>query len=80
MKMGAGIKKYGVRVLFTLLAIIGIAFVKNSEISQQKNANVLAVCSGSDSSNCPDSGLDGSSTPKPKGPKCPCLTPRLPKG
>jgi hypothetical protein len=77
MKMGVGIKKYGVRTLFVLLGIVGMAFIANSKISHQENASIVAACSPG---GCPDSGLDGSSTPKPKGPKCPCLTPRLPKG
>jgi hypothetical protein len=75
MKMGAGIKKNGVKVLFVVLAIIGIAFVKNNEISYKED--IVSTGSSPCTEGCPPVGLDN---PKPKTPKCPCITPRLPKG
>jgi hypothetical protein len=42
MKMGVGVKKNGVKVLFVVLAIIGIAFVKNSEISNREDILIPA--------------------------------------
>jgi hypothetical protein len=76
MKMGVGVKKNGVKVLFVVLAIIGIAFVKNSEISNRED--IVSTGSSPCTEGCPPVGIDN----PPKKPKtqCPCLTPRLPKG
>jgi hypothetical protein len=74
--MVAGVKKNGFKALFILLGIVGMALIKNSGSPHQENVNILACAKDV---GCPDSGLDGPPAPKPKGPKCPCLTPRLPK-
>jgi hypothetical protein len=72
--MGIGIKKYGFKALFVFLGIVGMVFIVSSGISHRENANILATCSVS---SCPPIGLDDK---PPRPPKCPCLTPKLPKG
>ncbi len=74
--MGAGIKKNGVKVLFVVLTIIGIAFVKNNEISYKED--IVSTGSSPCMEGCPPIGLDD--PPKqPRSPKCPCVTSRLQK-
>ena len=70
--MVAKVKKNSVKVLFILLGVVGLALITNSRNSHQENTNVLALCSG-----CPPTGLEDK---PPRPPKCPCLTPKLPKG